>query len=116
MLCIDIAIYFGYIRSHLSDKYLCHSDNQQLYDCPNSDIRICAKKGVDITTFCGKEQLKQIVGNPGCSPDLQKICTDAGSIGACLDNPICCACDDYEGEGCVPKNCAKEACINSKCD
>jgi hypothetical protein len=70
--------------------------------------------------------------NPGCDVNQQAACTQAErnheidpSKPTCdQSNPKlddgktfggCCSCSDYEGEDCVPKNCAKTACVKGKC-
>jgi len=57
------------------------------------------------------------LGNPGCDIGEQAACTATVAAGkACKKNDTCCPCDDYEEEGCVPKNCAKRACRDGKCN
>jgi hypothetical protein len=58
--------------------------------------------------------------NPGCNADDQSCCTARARAGKCEQSDSdtdkctmpCKACNDYEGEGCVPQNCAQSACIN----
>jgi hypothetical protein len=50
--------------------------------------------------------------NPGCDPDEQAKCTAMirdPSNPQC--NGTCVACNDYEGEGCVPVSCKATACM-----
>lgn len=47
--------------------------------------------------------------NPGCDAQEQANCTMSMRYGQC-DTSNCVECNDYEGEGCVPKNCASSAC------
>jgi len=51
--------------------------------------------------------------NPGCDVQDQTNCTMAMRYGKCSDNEDCVECNDYEGEGCVPKYCECSACPNS---
>jgi len=55
------------------------------------------------------------LGNPGCDTNDQVECTAKVAAGNGCKN-ACCPCDDYEGEGCVPKNCAKTACKDGRCN
>ena len=52
-VCIFAILYFGYIRTKLSDKYLCDGDDKELSPCSGgSDVSICAKKGTNISGYC----------------------------------------------------------------
>lgn len=112
-----VVTYFMYIRPRLSDKSLCYGDDRQLYKCSNSDISICAKKGVDVTQFCGKQLLKQMAADNICNTDQQLECIQADSSDeGCESDPTCCRCGGPSGADCVPKNCASNLCDNGVCD
>ncbi len=49
-------------------------------------------------------------GNPGCDTLQQAKCEQTFyETGVCPKD--CVECDDYQGSGCVPSNCAKSACM-----
>lgn len=85
-------------------------------------VKVYSFKGIFHTSNIQniKERIKaKIYGNPGCDVTEQAACSQ-GMRGAGVCPPTvtangkqiqCSACNDYEGEGCVPSNCVKTACM-----
>jgi len=45
-----------------------------------------------------------------CNSEMVAKCISLGRAGVCTSGGKCCECDDFAGEGCVPKSCTKQHC------
>jgi len=105
-----------YSDGDLTGSNFCTASKNIMSGCPAGGLTQSSWKYAGAKMNCGGAGMAgNVYPNPGCDPGAQAMCTQAARNGQCSQTSGCCPCNDYEGEGCVPTNCASSACYSGKC-